>query len=256
MKFKLIILLIIILFTSAGCALTGNNPPLSSAVSSEAINENNAVEEPSPAATENDNADSANKDVLDEKQYIIEVVGTKDGVEDFIRLMKERSGTVLNPKEYLWLDSLTEDNIYNITSPRVTDRVDCRIFKLRDTFETFVVFGDKVYPIGISFGGFGSVDILSADPDGDGTYELICTYSYGSGLHRSHVGIMNLEDGTFITADYTLFNKDMLLAETEEGTLMLYEAAISGFEEGMNYTLTSQTYIGALEYKDGILSLK
>ena len=245
-----------ILFTSAGCALTGNNRPLSPTASSEAINENKALEEPVPEATVNDNADSTGKEVLDEKHYTIEVVGTKDGVEDFIRLMKERSGTDLNPKESLWLDSLTTDNIYNITSPRVTDRVDCRIFKFRDTFETYVVYGDKVYPIGISFGGFGSVDILAADLDGNGTYELISTYSYGSGIHRSHAGIMSLEDGTFISADYTFFNKDMLLAEAEEGTLMLYEAEISGFEEGMSYTLTSKTYIGALEYKDGILSLK
>src|SRR6185436_641974 len=59
------------------------------------------------------------------------------------------------------------------------------------THETFVIRDKKVFKIGIGVGGQGVPSICVADLNQDKTPELVYAYSWGSGVHRSHVAVFD-----------------------------------------------------------------
>lgn len=99
-----------------------------------------------------------------------------------------------------------------------------RVLKHRENCETYVVKHNGDYAqLGSGFGGYGVVDI-EYDAEFRG---LIYTYSFGSGLHRSHVGVFSL-DGfaqTYISQAYT--DGDMCLERASDGSWGIYKANIT-----------------------------
>jgi len=75
----------------------------------------------------------------------------------------------------------------DITPQSVFDETGCQIFKNGKTCESYLLSEGKLYVLGFGFGGLGIVDIATSDFDNNGEKEVLYTYSFGSGLHRSKI---------------------------------------------------------------------
>lgn len=172
-----------------------------------------------------------------------EISGTQDGVADFITLLQNfKSGS-------------DTDTCYNITPDYIRDNSGYSVFKYDASCASFLLYEGKVYPLGEWFGGLGVTNMTLADLNGDQKPELYFTYSWGSGLHRSHVAYFDPVGKKVVTLDYTHLNKDMLITENEAGGLSLYEAAINRMESFVNFTMERTDYITDIVYKNGQISL-
>lgn len=82
----------------------------------------------------------------------------------------------------------------DITTKAVWDRLGAQVFQVTEgvqACESFFIKAKKVYRIGQGFGGHGVTSMAVADPDVNGRDKLIFTYSWGSGIHRSHVAVFD-----------------------------------------------------------------
>ena len=79
-------------------------------------------------------------------------------------------------------DSLAEE----WTTSEVWDRLEAQVFTL--DMQGYLVSADQVVSLGESFGGMGLRSTCVSDLNADGVPELLFTYSFGSGIHRSMVG--------------------------------------------------------------------
>jgi hypothetical protein len=86
--------------------------------------------------------------------------------------------------------------VVDLTTDAVWDRLHAQVMKVKEgqveQAETFVLSGDKVKQIGRAFGGDGVTSIIVADLVGDKRPLLIYSFAWGSGEHRSEIGILDL----------------------------------------------------------------
>ena len=109
-----------------------------------------------------------------------EVEVSKDSVSEFISLFNaEYNG------------NYSEDNCYNVTPTLVSNETDMQIFKFSTDCSSYVMVDGEIYPICESFGGYGFVNALPCDFDGDGNKDLYVASSSGSGIHRSVISVFN-----------------------------------------------------------------
>lgn len=80
-----------------------------------------------------------------------------------------------------------------VTPPEVLAETGCRIFKDPEEADAFLLDGQRLCELGSGFGGYGLTSAVPWDYDGNGTVDLLYTYSWGSGMHRS---ILALYDRT------------------------------------------------------------
>lgn len=67
-----------------------------------------------------------------------------------------------------------------------------QIFRVTDgpfARETFLISGETVLQLGTAFGGEGVTSLRVSDLNQDGSAELLFTYSFGSGIHQSRIGM-------------------------------------------------------------------
>ncbi len=67
-----------------------------------------------------------------------------------------------------------------------------QLFRITDgpfVNESFLIKGDSVLRIGEATGGRGLTSLEISDLDEDGTTELLFTYTFGSGIHQSRIGM-------------------------------------------------------------------
>jgi hypothetical protein len=96
-----------------------------------------------------------------------------------------------NPK----MNPTAQFPLKDITTKAVWERLDAQIFQVTEgvrAHETYVIKDKKVYHIGSGFGGKGVSSVVVADPNGDGRDKLIFAISFGSGEHRSQVGVFDV----------------------------------------------------------------
>jgi hypothetical protein len=107
--------------------------------------------------------------------------------------------------ETLPLDELTTDDIWQKLGVQVV-KVASRESPL--DAQTFVLQGGRVVPIGASFGGAGVTSLVLADLLHDGKPKLVFAYAWGSGLHRSQVGVYDPhgKEPLRLVADQAYFN--------------------------------------------------
>ncbi len=86
---------------------------------------------------------------------------------------------------------LDEEHCYNVTPLSVATQTDIKIFKFSDSCVSLALIDGEVYSICESFGGFGFVNAVPWDYDGDGNLDLLIASSWGSGLHRSIISVFN-----------------------------------------------------------------
>ena len=121
-------------------------------------------------------------------------------------------------------------NLVNITPDSLKGM--CSIYRFSyetDTSlggETFLIYDNMVYPLGCAVGGYGITEFAYASSNGNNTLYFI--YSWGSGIHRSHIGAFNFN--TKEITDYGGFifqNQDIAFCLSKDGkTLGICQAQI------------------------------
>ncbi len=116
------------------------------------------------------------------KRLTIEAASAK--VADVIRAEKPRANI---DKSFAVID-LTTDAIW--------DQLHVQVVKVKrgaiEQSESFVLGGDIVQRIGHAIGGDGVTSIVVADLAGDKKPLLIYAFAWGSGDHRSQIGVLDL----------------------------------------------------------------
>ena len=185
----------------------------------------------------------------DKASKIVSIRGSKDGVKDFLALQGQLIEQGLaNENDFSY------DVWYNVTPKEVAEKGNCQIFKSSESCASFLLYKDKVYGLGIGFGGLGVLDSKLCDFDKNGEYELLYTYSWGSGLHRSHVGHFDLKTQKQTHLDYVYLNEDMMLVENPDGSISLYHAKVKyGEKRLIDFELTARNPLADVVYKEGKL---
>lgn len=118
----------------------------------------------------------------------------------------------------------TSDTCFNVTPEDIQKKYGFNIFKFDSSCNSFFLYENQVYPLGIGFGGLGATSFAVADLNGDGSVELYFTYSWGSGLHRSQAGYFDTASNEMTNLDFVNYDKDSILAVDNGQTLCLYDA--------------------------------
>lgn len=181
----------------------------------------------------------------------LSIRGSKDGVKAFVALQNQvmaEDGTEGNVFSY--------ELCYNITPKEVIEKSNCQIFKYSDSCESYLLYEGQIVSMGISFGGLGLVDVKVCDFDKDGNHELLYTYSFGSGLHRSHVAHFDLKTKRQTELDYTYLNDDMMIVINADEQVSLYHANVEAGKIGLiDFDLTAGKYLADVVYENGKLSV-
>lgn len=173
----------------------------------------------------------------------VTISGTQDNVEEFLSLQQDfKSG-------------YDADTCYNITPDDILESSDYLVFKYDTSCATFLLYEGKVYPLGEWFGGFGVTSMALADLNGDQKPELYFTYSWGSGLHRSHAAYFDPTAKQVVVLDYTHRNEDMIITNNDDEGLSLYTAAIDRMESFVNFDIERTDFISDIIYEKGQISL-
>lgn len=146
-------------------------------------------------------------------------------VKDFNKLFKEFRdyNKIKSANPY---DNEGNYSAYDITPEDVKKELGCQIFKFNYTCDTFVIYKSKLFPIGMGSGGFGTVSINTCDFDKNGQKDLIYTFSWGSGMHRSQIGIYNLSQSKEVVLDFTQRDEDVILEKISDDKFNVYTADI------------------------------
>lgn len=171
------------------------------------------------------------------------IVGTQDGVDAFLALQKDFNS------------GYDTDKCYNITPQFISENSEYSIFKYDKSAASFLLYKGVVYPLGEWFGGFGVTSMALADIDNDGDSELYFTYSWGSGLHRSHAAYFSPSAKEIVTLPYTNINKDMTLVDHGDGSLSLYGADISNLMDFAHFDRKKTDFISDIVYEKGQILL-
>lgn len=172
------------------------------------------------------------------------VSGTQDGVENFLSLQQGFNS------------GYNKDTCYNITPDDIKENTDYSVFKYDTSCASFLLYEDKIYPLGAGFGGYGLTSMALADLNGDEMQELYFTYSFGSGLHRSHAAYFDPVAKKVVTFDYIHFNKDMMVTDNGNGGLALYSASISNLMSFVYFEIEKKDFIANIVEQKGEVSLE
>lgn len=175
---------------------------------------------------------SYNENISEEAQFS----SSKNGVENFYYLLYEKDKD-LTPL-------LEEENCYNVTTENLK-KTGVSIFKFKDECVTYLKYGDDIYHFAGGFGGYGFVNAVTCDFDHNGKVDILYTYSYGSGIHRSIVSVFNLT--TFEVTDlFSTFGDDAFDKDTYMSDLVLEKTIL-------NNKPIYESYISELHFGDSSL---
>lgn len=114
---------------------------------------------------------------------------THEQAEALVRAAILRESPEINPQFEFVLNAIPQ--------PEAWQTLGVQLFQvgadsLVQAFETFAVRKGKVQRLGTGFGGMGVGSTLVADVDGDRSPDLAFAFSWGSGRHRSQVGLLRI----------------------------------------------------------------
>lgn len=112
----------------------------------------------------------------------------------------------------------------DVTPKEVGERLHAQIFRLADypgsvdEADAYLIQDGRVLPLSIGFGGQGLESLVVCDLDGNGQPELAYTYSWGSGLHRTHLELVCFPDGkpTRLAASFVVQNVPLVLSKGDD----------------------------------------
>ncbi len=172
------------------------------------------------------------------------ISGTLDGVKDFSELQAD------------FHSGYDQDACYNITPDSFGEDTMYSVFKYDTSCASFLLFEGKVYTLGEWFGGFGVTSMALADLNEDGLQELYFTYSFGSGIHRSHIAYFDPVLKKVVPIDYTHLDKDMTVAASATGGLSLHDAGFPMMDSFVQFEMKSIGHIADIVYEGGQICLK
>jgi hypothetical protein len=172
----------------------------------------------------------------------VSITGVKDGVDAFLSALGDFQSGYEN------------DACWNITTDNLRDYSGYSVFKFDTSCASFLLYEGEVYPLGEWFGGFGVTSMEIWDSNGDGIDELYYTYSWGSGIHRSHAAYFDPAAKKTTAFDYVNMDGDMVFAPGSGG-LSLYAASPETIESFTKFRMGVHEYLGSVEYKDGQIVL-
>jgi len=116
------------------------------------------------------------------------------------------------------MKEMTTDEIWNRLGVQVF-QVSGDIFK----YDTFLVKRGQVTPLGTGFGGMGVTTMAVTDLDRDGQPELLYTYSFGSGIHPSRLGMYapTFPGDGMLEARPSLIFGDLLLEKINDNQVLV-----------------------------------
>jgi hypothetical protein len=82
-----------------------------------------------------------------------------------------------------------------LTADDTWKRLGTQVFQVTgpvQNYETFAIRDKKVHQLGRGIGGQGVTSLCVADLNRDKRPELVYAYSWGSGIHRSHVAVLDI----------------------------------------------------------------
>ena len=141
-----------------------------------------------------------------------QMVPSSEGVDDFLKLLDGYKG------------DYDDDYCYNVTPEDITDNYNFSIFKFDKSCSSFLLYDDKVYPLGEWFGGYGVTSFAVADLNEDGKFELYFTCSWGSGIPRSQVGYFDTANKEMVLFDFSIWFQECMLGTDSDNTLCVYDA--------------------------------
>ena len=144
----------------------------------------------------------------------------------------------MNPQVQAPLLELSTDELW--------ERLSAQLFQVTEGVRegsTYLLFDGSVEPLGESFGGHGVMSCCVTDLDADGSPELVYSYSWGSGIHRSQLAVARIVAGRFLVEEpHLAFGGDLFVRKVSN-TRVVVE---SGGYEGRFGAWTREAVLGTL----------
>lgn len=172
------------------------------------------------------------------------VKGYEEGVEEFLHLAEEKQ---------ISFGSEELENCYNITPDFVKENSKYKIFKFKDTAETYIVYENEIYKIGNNKRDVGTTSFALADINQDEKLELFYTYIWKvSEVSRTNVSyfdpVTKKEIG--INKNY-VENNAILIKNNEE--LSIYNGTMSNAENYIDFTINARLEADVLVNDNGVI---
>jgi len=164
--------------------------------------------------------------------FTFEMVASQRGVDDFLVLLDDEN-------------NFGDDPCFNVTPEDITEEYGFTIFKFEDSYSSYLLYENELFPIGISLGGFGIISFAIGDLNADDQNELYFTCSWGSGMHRSNVGYFDTLTKESIIFDFHYPNEDSVLV-VEEEMLCVYSVEFNKMDF-VDFDLTLQSKLASIK---------
>ncbi len=171
------------------------------------------------------------------------VTGSRDDTADFLTLNAS------------YRTEYEDDESFDLTPSELKEHTDYRVYKYKKSAAAFLMYEQEIYALGESLGGNGVTSMAAADMDGDGRSELYFTYSFGSGLHRSHIAYFDPADKQIKALPYVHMNGDLAVTPNEAGDLSLYSASLFNVSDFAHFELKRIDRLGTVVFEKGQIAL-
>jgi hypothetical protein len=155
------------------------------------------------------------------------------------------------------LDPDVEFTLEEVTIDEIWNELGAQVFQLGglSSDDTYVIVDRQVDRLGFAFGGYGVISMYVTDLDRNGEPELAYTYSWGSGLHRSHVAVYipSHPEPNNIDGGLVYFHGDIILERVNDHNVFVK----TGYHDWSRDEWIAETALGklVLEHIDGQLQL-
>jgi hypothetical protein len=146
-----------------------------------------------------------------------------------------------------WVD-ITPDDVY--------EKIGCQIFKDGVNCQAFLAYQGEIYELPGFFGGYGIMSLDACDFNNSGSYDLIFTTSWGSGLHRSEIWIFDFSLLEPQMIGNMVAGKDIVLSKVNDQKFDVVLAKLDHSREALGGYADLSIFIpdiriGTVEAKDG-----
>lgn len=93
------------------------------------------------------------------------------------------------------------------------------------------------------------------DLNEDGKAELYFTYSWGSGIHRSHAAYFDPAIEQVVAFTYSKQDGDLLVTDNDKGGVSLYDAAVLTMDNFSNFDIKGSKRISDIIYRNNEIKL-
>lgn len=148
------------------------------------------------------------------------------------------------PKVVSWH---TKPPLSDVTTAETWTRLRAQVFTLRDEswsvddVVAYLIKDRTVVPMAIGFGGAGLETTVVTELDGDAKPELLYTYSWGSGLHRTHLSLIRFDGPKPNRVDSAVLIPHRVLALRQDAKGNV-QAVLAGADHGKDVALGEVTY--------------